>query len=39
MEMNSKQYEQHTFKSFLSKYQVTIPMVQRIMLKGELALM
>ena len=34
MEINSKQYEQHTFKSFLSKYQVTIPMVQRDYAQG-----
>lgn len=30
----NKQYEKHTFKSFLSKYYVTIPMVQRDYAQG-----
>ena len=34
MEMNSEKYEQHSFKSFLSKYHVVIPMVQRDYAQG-----
>lgn len=34
---NSKQYEKHTFKSFLSKYYVTIPMVQRDYAQGRIS--
>ena len=34
MAMSNKQYEKHTFKSFLSKYYVTIPMVQRDYAQG-----
>lgn len=37
METNNKQqykYEEHTFKSFLTKYRVTIPMVQRDYAQG-----
>ena len=34
METNNKQYEKHTFKSFLSKYHVIIPMVQRDYAQG-----
>lgn len=34
MAMNNKQYEKHTFRSFLSKYHVTIPMVQRDYAQG-----
>lgn len=34
MAMNNKHYEKHTFKSFLSKYHVTIPMVQRDYAQG-----
>lgn len=34
MATNNKQYEEHTFKSFLSKYHVTIPMVQRDYAQG-----
>lgn len=31
---NKKEYERHTFKSFLTKYRVTIPMVQRDYAQG-----
>ena len=34
MTINNKQYEKHTFKSFLCKYHVTIPMVQRDYAQG-----
>ena len=34
MGTNNKQYERHTFKSFLSKYHVIIPMVQRDYAQG-----
>lgn len=34
METNNKQYEKHTFKSFLCKYHVVIPMVQRDYAQG-----
>lgn len=34
MEINNKQYEKHTFKSFLCKYHVIIPMVQRDYAQG-----
>lgn len=34
METNNKQYEKHTFKSFLCKYHVIIPMVQRDYAQG-----
>lgn len=34
MEQNSKQYETHTLKSFLEKYHVVIPMVQRDYAQG-----
>ena len=34
MAMSNKQYEKHTFKSFLSIYYVTIPMVQRDYAQG-----
>lgn len=34
METNSKQYEKHSFKSFLDKYHVLIPMVQRDYAQG-----
>lgn len=34
MAANNKQYEKHTFKSFLSKYHVVIPMVQRDYAQG-----
>ena len=34
MEMNNKKFERHTFKSFLDKYHVVIPMVQRDYAQG-----
>ena len=34
MVMNNKTYEQHSFKSFLEKYHVVIPMVQRDYAQG-----
>ena len=37
MEANNKRYERHTFKSFLSKYDVIIPMVQRDYAQGRIS--
>ena len=34
MATNNKQYERHTFYSFLNKYHVSIPMVQRDYAQG-----
>lgn len=34
MATNNKQYEEHTFKSFLKKYHVIIPMIQRDYAQG-----
>ena len=36
MATNNKQYERHTFKSFFTKYHVTIPMVQRDYAQGRI---